>query len=999
MPIELIVLVSLFIISALLILHNEKVAFGVLLVLSGLLHKELFSIYNWDLLPVRLLMAAFVFVAGVKVIPWFLRKSDRKILSDPFILLFTLLWFVRGASLAFSKNPEHSVLLFGFFTTVYVLGIYLYTHLLADQQITFVYIRFYIFIAFGLCVLAIAQFLIYQFSGVIFGALWNVPGHLPRVGSTFWDVNHFGSLLAALLPVLGVLILVAPRLRDKTMYLAMFLPMTGILALTNSRSAWMLAGIAFISFITILLVRKFSVKGVLYVVAAVILVSLPILREYSIKSSPFRAAVRQYFNYRLDSFDSHFLLIKGAFEVFEEFPVLGGGYGGFFERFSKTGTAAEYFGRDPAGLNVRVPAHTIWGEAVAETGGMGISVLLLFSALVAGVLLFAALSAPDRTDYMLAAAMASAILGWYVAGIFYSYNSEFFWLILFLYFIYGVRVVGQTNYLQKVVDYFVASGKTPVIFIGLLAGFLLFVNLGANHLIPWDEAIYAQVSKNMLLKGDLLAQQWVPEAMWFEKPPLYLWLVVAAMRVFGITELAARLPSAVFGFSTILLIYFFGKKLFGKTAGFLAALSLLTTFQYLYYARSAMLDVTMTFFLTLGLYFYVLALQTNNRRYWILSGLSGGFAVMTKSIVGFLGLPVIFINEFLLTFLGDVKIAKVRFTNYLYLLGAYSAVFLPWHAEMVRRYGSTFLKEYLGYHILTRATSGIEDKAKPLYWYFVVLKVSMRLWFVALLGAFPYSLFFAFVRRNRNYIFLLIWGLFMFLFFSVSKSKIVWYMIPVYPALSLIIGAAGSGLLHRFVYRINVGNKKLMKSLILYAVIMVSLVYFYVKRELVFVPDLTGPQAVLLQAKDKEFGKEVVVFADRIDRPLDVFYTEGPYETVDFSSLAEKMKYPKYTDRIIFITKESRFKSLSVTNPTMKLSLKEKEWVLGYKPSTHEVDLEKLKTVQTLVQRTQSNIDESVRKGYGIPAELILDLEQRKQEEALIKAQIVVGLESASSNQ
>ena len=69
------------------------------------------------------------------------------------------------------------------------------------------YIKTYIHIVFVLCLFGFVQFFIYYKYDVVIGALWNIPNNLPRIGSTFWDVNHFGALLATLLPVFGVLIL------------------------------------------------------------------------------------------------------------------------------------------------------------------------------------------------------------------------------------------------------------------------------------------------------------------------------------------------------------------------------------------------------------------------------------------------------------------------------------------------------------------------------------------------------------------------------------------------------------------------------------------------------------------------------------------------------------------------------------------------------------------------------------------------------------------------
>ncbi|MBI2620889.1 glycosyltransferase family 39 protein [candidate division WWE3 bacterium] len=993
---EILLLIFLFLSLSALVFLDVKAAFSLLLFFSVLLHKEFFSIYKWDLLPVRILMLSFA-----ALILWFFvakkRKNLREIISDPFVILLTLMWITRGASILFSKNMTQSILLFGFFSTVYLLGIFIYTSFFSDSSEVLAYVKKYIYIIFGVCVFAVVQIAVYLKYGIIFGALWNVPGHLPRLGATFWDVNHFGGLLAAVLPVLGALILAATSLRNKFLYALMFIPMAGVLALTNSRSAWLLAFVAFVAFITVNTVRRVGVKGIVYICLTVVLLFIPLVREYRIKSSPFRAAVRQYFNYRIDSFDSHFLLLKGSFEVFGKYPILGGGYGSFFEQFSKASVAGEFFGRDPAGLNVRVPAHTIWGEVLAETGGFGISVQILFSFLVLAVLFYVALKSRHTEEYLVAGAMGSSILGWYFAGIFYSYNAEFFWIVIFLYFIYGVTILGRTDYLSKIAGFVLEAKGFPLLIVAVIALLLIFWRLGSNRLLPWDEAIYSQVAKNMVVSKEYFVQRWVPDEIWLEKPPVYMWLAALSMSVFGVNEWAARMPSAFFGFLTILLVYFFGKRLFGRIAGFVSAFSLLTTFQYLYYARMAMLDVTMTFFLTLCLYLYLEAQKKPGYRYWVFSGIAGGLAVMTKSVVGFLALPVISLNELYLCLTGEAPFDRGRVRKYACLLLSYTAVFLPWHLEAFRRFGGTFLRQYLGYHVLTRVVSGIEDKGRhPVWWYLTVLKVSMRLWFAALLASYPAALFRAFAKKDKNYAFLIIWSLVVFVFFSLSKSKVVWYIMPIYPALSLMIGGFSSYVLDFFVKKAKIRQNILVKALVIYVGVCVTLVYLYANKNLVYLSDLTGPQANLLQTKDKEFGADELVYADRIERPLVIYYTRGPYEVVDFTSLKEKLAYPIYDDRIVFITKESRYKSLAVQYPHIKLTRQEKEWVLGYMPSTYERDQEQLRDVQRLIDRFEGSISEALRKGDPAPAEAADDLNRRMIEKADILKRITVGLETMS---
>src|SRR5919107_1706872 len=80
--------------------------------------------------------------------------------------------------------------------------------------------------------------------------------------------------------------------------------------------------------------------------------------------------------------------------------------------------------------------------------------------------------------------------------------------------------------------------------IASVAAVVLFVKLGANSLAAWEEAIYAQVSKEMARGGDWLTPHWAYRP-WFEKPPLFMWLTALFYRLFGVDEFWARAPSAL----------------------------------------------------------------------------------------------------------------------------------------------------------------------------------------------------------------------------------------------------------------------------------------------------------------------------------------------------------------------------------------------------------------------------------------------------------------------
>ncbi len=990
MNIEILILIILFLASLLLLFLNFRFSMYVLLFLSVLLHKELFSIYMWDVLPVRVFMAAVGVYGLIRAMMWFvinLRFDPSKVknsilgnLKDPFITLMILVWISRGISLLFSANIKASLSLFGFLTTVLILGYLLYQNLKNNPREILNLIKTYVFIVLGLSMLGFLQYFIYVETGRIYGALWNIPNHLPRLGSLFWDVNHFGGLIAALLPVLGVLIVISNGVKRKVVYLVSFLPMLIVLVMTSSRSAWISAFVSFLVFVTLFLIKRIGFKGIVLILTTLFLLSIPVVREYSIKSSPFRAQIKQYLNYRIDSFDSHFLLIQGAFEIFAKYPVFGGGYGSFYEQFSKTPVSATYFARDPAAINTRVPAHTIWGESLAETGIVGISVFIVFLAVLLLPILAAFQNGKSYKEYFLPVAMLSSLIGWLVAGIFYSYNAEFFWIVFFLYFIYGISTVGSNFSYSSVIEKLTRNKKFQLSILFVIASFLIFFSLGKNHFIPWDEAIYAKISKNMVESHNYLSMNWLPGKVWYEKPPLYMWLASFVMSVAGFGELAARLPSAILGLLTVLLVYLIGTRLFNKTAGFISALSILTNIHFLYYSRASMLDVSVTFFITLSLYFYLKYLEKERWMFIILSGISFGLGVMTKGVVGFIPLEIILFFEIYRYLSKQQKISRRRIIHGVLFLVSGGLIFMPWHLVMYQKFGFPFIKNYLLYHVIDRATNAIEDKGRPFFWYLTVMKVSMRIWFIALIGSSGYTLF-RVLRKFSKHVFLLIWFLAIFLLFSISKSKLIWYIIPIYPVAALIVGDFIDIAITYFIGKFKfVKSEYALKALILYCLLIFSLFYLFLNREKVYTSDLTGSQAKLLIIKNRLYPAQKV-FLDRIELPLALYYSNGSFDIVEYGPLKEKISDAGYNTNILFITKESRFRNFLEINPNIQLVEQIKEWALGYMPSVSELDSKDLQQTRTSISDVEGIIVLSVTKGVKPDPDTYTQLSKLRNQE------------------
>jgi len=101
--------------------------------------------------------------------------------------------------------------------------------------------------------------------------------------------------------------------------------------------------------------------------------------------------------------------------------------------------------------------------------------------------------------------------------------------------------------------------KRDLLILTIISAVVLFWNLGAGSLTSWDEAVYAQISREMLQTGDWVNLHLMGKG-WSDKPPLYMWATAASFKTFGINEFSARIFSALCGLGTILLIYLLPRK-------------------------------------------------------------------------------------------------------------------------------------------------------------------------------------------------------------------------------------------------------------------------------------------------------------------------------------------------------------------------------------------------------------------------------------------------------
>lgn len=320
----------------------------------------------------------------------------------------------------------------------------------------------------------------------------------------------------------------------------------------------------------------------------------------------------------------------------------------------------------------------------------------------------------------------------------------------------------------------------------LAAGGARFYNLGYLDLQAWDEALYAVRAESILKYGVWLDQaRYAIDGLYSTlHPPLYVWLTAISFSIFGVTELAARIPSALFGLLTIPMIYHIGKRLSNEQAGLFAALFFALNPFVTFFARQGQFDSALVFFLSLSALCLLKWIDERMDRHAFLAGLATGAALMTKLYVG-LGIPLTF-ALWIGFFQGKER--RSGWAPFFILVAGAALIALPWHILMTIRHGGGDLFFFLtSSSLVERSLQGIEGNVKPLeVLYFmnqlIVLFPLGIAWF--LLGSYRL------VRsRESRGMLVFLWFCVFFAVFSLIRTKLAVYVLPMLVPASLIAGS------------------------------------------------------------------------------------------------------------------------------------------------------------------------------------------------------------------
>lgn len=359
-----------------------------------------------------------------------------------------------------------------------------------------------------------------------------------------------------------------------------------------------------------------------------------------------------------------------------------------------------------------------------------------------------------------------------------------------------------------------AKRAWPLFFIAVLAFYLY--NSGTLPLVGPDEPRYAQVAREMFMRGDPVTPT-LGGHTWFEKPALLYWMVMASFSVFGVNEWAARLGPACAGLLSILAVYWMGRRVErasvdesaanrssaagadeawragdAHSLGVWSALALASSTGLIFFSRAASFDVIVTCTTTASLAcFFVSELEGfEKRRRWLLAAFYAfvGASLLAKGLVGIV-IPGGVIGAYFL--LRRRWPDKSLLKSLLWGLPLALVVAALWYGPVIERNGWKFIDEFFIQHHFARYVSNKYRHPGPIYYYLPTILILALPWPALLLSAL------ARVRRwdwrgldalSRFRLFALAWLVMPIAFFSVSGSKLPGYILPALPGAALLIG-------------------------------------------------------------------------------------------------------------------------------------------------------------------------------------------------------------------
>ncbi len=426
-----------------------------------------------------------------------------------------------------------------------------------------------------------------------------------------------------------------------------------------------------------------------------------------------------------------------------------------------------------------------------------------------------------------------------------------------------------------------------------------FYKLGQSSLVSWDEAWYADISHNILKTGDLFNLIW-NDKPFSDKPPGQFWIEALTFKFFGVFEFAARLPSAITGFLSLLLIYLIGKT-FSKTVGLMSVLALGSSIWFLYRARSGNLDIMLTFFFLLT--FYLGILLAEKRKFLLPFALSFAYLPMIKGIIFIPSL----IPSLALIFWGKLKLKDL-----LLIIVILPGLFGTWilsqylHSPLLALYH--FSHSLRDSSIHTNVLSNFELFKEYLHngigrWFWPgVLGVLLGL-----------------VLKNKKLLTISVFPVIYSLQFMLSPQIQIWQLIPLYPFMILSFFGSIFIFSQKFPKYQSLINAGIVIFTLYISLTQIRQIWF----QFIDIPAFVSDDAILSR-ESKKFPQDIL-YIDGDFIPTAVFYSEKKVLQILFDGLPELFGKK---EQVLLITKQERLDGANISKTSYKVIKQDRDRIL-----------------------------------------------------------------------
>lgn len=464
---------------------------------------------------------------------------------------------------------------------------------------------------------------------------------------------------------------------------------------------------------------------------------------------------------------------------------------------------------------------------------------------------------------------------------------------------------------------FVKSNRIDllIIFLLLLTFPIFFYKLHQSSLVSFDEAWYADIARNIIKFKNPLVLYFNGNS-YTDHPPAGFWLMSISMVFLGINEFGARFASALAGLVSLIVLYLLGKELFNKIVGLLSAIALSSATWFLFRARSGNLDIILTMFFLLTLFFAVKSIK-EKKFIWPFS-INLALLILTKTIVPFIIFP-----SLLVIFWNSKKIRLKDFLwsgiFFLFITGSWIII------QIILQPG--FIQHYLKIGLPgVKAESSYVDNFQLIKEY---LHSGIGKWFWPSLAAIFLGLF---LLQKRFYILAIFFFVFFIPFIFSSKGHI-WHLIPLYPIMILSFFGFMYVILEKIAkLGVKILSLKKFEETIILLLVIIPLVgvclyisYFQIRRnwyEFIDIPAFVSDEAIL----SKEAGKypyEFYIDGDFV--PAAVFYSGK-----NVHQISESVLKPLFaeTKQFVLITYQWRLDSTQITQDQYQILKSDRDKIL-----------------------------------------------------------------------